>query len=246
MAAQQSDGERPVFVLVHGAWHGGWCYARTARILRARGYEVYTPTLTGVSDRAHLVSPEIGLSTHVADVAGLLRWEDLRNVVLAGHSYGGVVISGVYEQARDRIGALSFIDAIVPASGQAMLDTVPPEVGRSFLDGAAERGFGWLVPPTPAEFFNVNPADRAWVDRLCTPQPLRTFQEPVAFGPREAGLRQQYLLATGFENPVLPAMAAPLRADPAWSVEDVPVGHDIMIDAPERLADLLERLAAAA
>src|SRR5580700_6619085 len=113
------------FVLVHGAWHGGWCFARVAEILRAQGHRVFTPTLTGLGERVHLASTEITLSTHVTDIVNVVRYEDLHDVVLLGHSYGGMVISGVVEVVPERVGALVYLDAFVPENGESLLDLVP-------------------------------------------------------------------------------------------------------------------------
>ncbi len=113
------------FVLVHGAWHGAWCWKRVRSALEKQGHQVFTPTLTGVADRSHLSSPEVNLESHIADVVNVIRWEELSNVVLCGHSYGGAVISGVADRIADRIGALVYLDAFVPENGQSLHDTLP-------------------------------------------------------------------------------------------------------------------------
>jgi pimeloyl-ACP methyl ester carboxylesterase len=116
---------KATFVLIHGAWHGGWCWKKLTPLLRAAGHEVYTPTLTGLADRAHLLSPQIGLNTHIADISALLEYEDLHNVILVGHSDGGMVITGVAEVAAQRLAHLVFLDAFVPQDGQSLFDTIP-------------------------------------------------------------------------------------------------------------------------
>ena len=114
------------FVLVHGAWHGSWCWKRVRKALQARGHDVFTPTLTGLAERSHLLAPNVNLDTHIDDVVGLIKWEDLSDVVLCGHSYGGCVISGAADRVAQRIGALVYLDAFVFADGQCLLDTVQP------------------------------------------------------------------------------------------------------------------------
>jgi pimeloyl-ACP methyl ester carboxylesterase len=126
------------FVLVHGAWHGSWCWKRVRRALQARGHEVFTPTLTGVADRLHLLSPQVDLETHITDVTNLIRWEELADVVLCGHSYGGCVISGVADRVSDRIGALVYLDAFVLENAQSLHDTFPAELRNAQI--AAARG----------------------------------------------------------------------------------------------------------
>src|SRR5262245_23331662 len=170
-------GFMATFVLVHGAWHGSWCWKRVRKELQARGHDVFTPTLTGVGERSHLLSPDVNLETHIADVVNLIQWEELSEVVLCGHSYGGCVISGVVDRVPDRIAALVYLDAFVLKNGQCLLDTLPPAQKDQQLDAPSRDGEAWKVPPIPAEVFNVNAGDREWVNRQCTVQPLATFQQ---------------------------------------------------------------------
>jgi pimeloyl-ACP methyl ester carboxylesterase len=169
------------FVLVHGAWHGSWCWKRVRRALQAQGHDVYTPTLTGVAERSHLLSPQVNLETHILDVENLMRWEELSDVVLCGHSYGGCVISGVADRIPDRIRALVYLDAFVLERDENLARHVPEAQYEQLLEGAAAVGDGWKVPPIPAEVFNVNADDRDWVNRQCTMQPLETFQQRLNF-----------------------------------------------------------------
>src|ERR1043166_5206938 len=148
------------FVLVHGTWHGGWCWIRVARLLRAQGHEVYTPTLTGLGARSHLMRPGIDLATHIADVVNLIKWEGLKDVVLVGHSYGGFVISGVAEQVP--IASIVFLDSFVPENGDRMVDVTSPASRDAILASAGDIA----VPPRSAALFQVNEKDRAWVDAM--------------------------------------------------------------------------------
>ncbi len=228
------------FVLVHGAWHGGWCYKRVARLLRGTGHEVYTPTLTGLGERAHLMDRSIDLDTHVADVVGVLRWEELKDVVLCGHSYGGMVISGVAEKAAERIRSLVFLDAFVPESGKSLFDYLPPEAAGGMRTDAAQNGEGYKVAPMPAERFNVNAADRAWVNAMCVKQPIDTFTQGVKLtGARERVAKRTFIQAKGYETSPFGQFAEKLGGNPAWRVLSVPCGHDVMVDRPQELADAL-------
>jgi len=215
---------------------------RVAEILRARGARVFTPTLAGLGERVHLASAEITLSTHVGDIVKLLVDEDLHDVILCGHSYGGFVISGVVEAVPERIRALVFLDAFVPDDGQSLLDLTTPANRERHRKAVSENG-GFL-PPIPAAAFAVNEADRAYVDMHCVPQPAATFSERVVLtGARERVGHKTYVRASGYGSP--PFDAARDRASLAgWVVEDIPCGHDAMLDLPVELAGML--LAAAA
>src|SRR3954469_16669204 len=188
------------FVLVHGAWHGSWCWARVRRALADRGHRVFTPTSTGVGERSHLLARGIDLQVHVDDVANLIRWEQLESVILCGHSYGGCVISGVAEALPDRIAALVYLDAFLLEDGESLHDLLPAEQREMQLSLANEFGEGWRVPPIPAEVFNVNARDREWGERQCTFQPLATFQQPIQLngGPPQIS-RNYFIYASDWE-----------------------------------------------
>ncbi len=182
------------FVLVHGAWHGGWCWRRVAERLRRAGHAVFTPTLTGLGERAHLQRPGIDLATHVADIVSVIRWEQLSDVILCGHSYGGFVISGVAEEWPALIRSIVFLDAFLPEDGDTILKLTGPAVQDAIRAALQWNDLG--VPPRPAEAFGVNEADRQWVDDLCVPQPIGTFTSPIALsGARERIARKTYIRA---------------------------------------------------
>jgi len=168
------------FLLVHGAWHGGWCWRRVTRILRAAGHEVFSPTLTGLGEREHLMSPDVGLDTHISDVLGVLEYEDLRDVVLVGHSYGGMVIAGATEKAAERIAHLVYLDAFVPEDGKSLCDYQPPEILKMFHETAQAEGEGYKLPSFPAEAFGVtSEEDLNWVRPRLNPHPLKTKLDAV-------------------------------------------------------------------
>ena len=230
------------FVLVHGAWHGGWCWVRVARLLRQQGHEVFTPTLTGLGERSHLLSKDITLATHITDVVNVLKWEGLSEIVLCGHSYGGFIVSGVAEQMQAAIGSIVFLDAFVPENGDAVVNLTGPAV-QDAARNAVQRGeIG--IPSRPAAAFNVNEKDRAWVDGLTGPQPLATFTDPIALtGARDRIAKKAYVRAKNYENPGFDKALAKLRSDPSWRVYEAPCGHDVMVDMPERLAEILVEVA---
>ena len=232
------------FVLVHGAWHGGWCWKRVRATLQAQGHRVFTPTLTGLCERSHLLTREVNLTTHVNDVVNLIRWEELSNVVLLGHSYGGAVISGAVEAAPERIGALVYLDAFVLKNGQGVLDSLPPGGKEQQLELAKTAGEGWKLPPAPAAFFNVNAADRAWVDHQCTPQPLATFIEPLKLSGAADRIKDvTYLRASDWTGSPFPPFYEMAKAR-GWRAKEIVSGHDVMLDQPARLADELAAIGA--
>jgi pimeloyl-ACP methyl ester carboxylesterase len=231
------------FVLVHGAWHGGWCWRRVADRLVAAGHSVFTPTLTGLGERSHLLRPGIDLDVHIADVVNVVNWERLSNVVLCGHSYGGFVISGVAEQMAGAISSLVFLDAFVPNDGDTIQGLTGPAV-QNAIRAALQRG-DLGVPPRPAEAFGVNEADRAWVDSLCVPQPIGAVTSPIRLtGARERIARKTYIRAKSYANPAFDRAFAAMQSDSSWHCHEVPCGHDVMIDMPERLSELLLQAAA--
>jgi pimeloyl-ACP methyl ester carboxylesterase len=230
------------FVLVHGAWHGGWCWRRVADRLQAQGHKVFTPTLTGLGERSHLLRAGINVSTHVTDIVNVMKWEDLSAVVLCGHSYGGMVVSGVAEQATDRIASIVFLDAFVPQDGDSML-AITNQAVRDALKAATDRG-DLGVRPRSAAAFLVNEKDQAWVDAMCVPQPVGCFTEAMKItGARERIAKKTYIRAGAYPNPAFDAALARVRTDKSWRVYSVPCGHDVMVDMPERLTEILLEVA---
>ena len=226
------------FVLVHGAWHGGWCYARVAKKLRAAGHEVYTPTLTGVGERSHLSGMHITLATHIKDIVNVFEYENLSDVILCGHSYGGMVISGVASAIGERVRSLFFLDAFLPKDGESLFDLVGPEQAANFI--SLSKQFDGKLPPIPAAAFNVNAKDAAWVDKTCVPQSLTTFTDGVKLTDKYAAVKKRtYLLANGYEMHVFDQFYERVQNDPAWKARTVKCGHDVMLDDPEELTKLL-------
>jgi pimeloyl-ACP methyl ester carboxylesterase len=233
-------------VLVHGAWHGGWCYGRVADLLRGSGHRVYTPTLTGLGKRSHLLTRAINLSTHVTDITNLIRWEDVRQIILVGHSYGGMVVTGVADAMTDRISALVYLDAFLPTAGKSLHDIVPTEVADAQVRSASASN-GLSVPPIPAAAFGVNEADRMWVDSLCTPHPLGTLTQPIELtGSHARVASKSYVLATKNPLPLFQEFARSMRIERSCTSYELPCGHDVMIDLPKETAAIIEEAAARA
>jgi pimeloyl-ACP methyl ester carboxylesterase len=239
------------FVLVHGAWHGGWCWRDVAGALRAQGHAVFTPTHTGVGERAHQHSEAITLETHIRDVCGCIEAEELDDVVLCGHSYGGFVITGVADRLADRVKALAYLDAFVPQNGQSLNGILPMllpvDTANTFIGafrGAALENRSGMTQPIQAEMFNVVPDKRAWVDRRCVPQALATFEMPLLLTGAGDAIRQRvYMLANGWDPSPFRYYAARFDSQPGWRVVRFPCGHDVMVDMPQELAQELLKLA---
>jgi pimeloyl-ACP methyl ester carboxylesterase len=228
------------FVLVHGAWHGGWCWRRVAERLRAHGHVVYTPTLTGVGERSHLLSPDIDLDLQITDVVNVMKWEDLTDVVLVGHSYGGFVISGVAERMEQSISSIVYLDAFLPENGEALADNWSPERARQLAEDAAA---GIPASPVPVAYYHVNEQDQAWVDSKCTPHPPKCFLQPIKLtGARNRIARKTYVYADAWPSHFTPFYEK-ARRDSSWRTATIPCGHEVMIDMPERTAEILEEAA---
>jgi pimeloyl-ACP methyl ester carboxylesterase len=241
-AASNTAGTRRTFVLVHGAWHGGWCWRPVADLLEQRGHKVFAPTLTGLGERSHLMSAALNLYTHIADVVNVLKWEDLKDVVLVGHSYGGWPISGAIEQAFDRISSVVYLDAFVPEDGQKPLD-VASDFSRKRTLEAIAKGEVSRASPSAATFY-VNPKDQAWVDAKLTPQPVGVALQPIKLtGARERLKSKTYIRAPQYPQPAFDKYYAAKKSDPSWRTYEVSCGHDVMVDAPEWLADILAKVA---
>jgi pimeloyl-ACP methyl ester carboxylesterase len=248
--AQQGRTTMATFVLVHGAWHGGWCWRKLTPLLRAAGHEVFAPTLTGLGERAHLASPDVGLETHVQDVVSMLEYEDLSGVVLVGHSYGGLVITGAAHQAPGRLAHLVYLDAFIPEDGQSMLDLGPPERRETMGKRVREEGDGWRLPslqPMPWEQFVrevylvTDEAEVAWLAARLGPHPFKTMTDPVrATNPAAASLPRTYIRCLRYPNPAFDRHAEEVqRPGSNWRFHALPTSHDAMVTMPRELADLL-------
>lgn len=241
------------FVLVHPAWHGAWYWKKVTPLLRAKGYEVYTPTLTGLGELAHLARPEVGLRTHIEDVVNVLEYGDLRNVILVGNSSGGVVITGVAERAPQRIAQLIYLDAFVPGHGQSLLDLLPRERRHAFEEFARSEGQGWLLPrfaPLPWEQIVRNiwgvkdDADVQWMLARLVPTPFGHFTEPVQrTNPASDKLARTYIRCLQFRHAGFDDHAAMARRTPNWRYREMASPHLPPVTHPRELTELLVELA---
>lgn len=233
------------FVIVHGAWQGGWIWSRVAEHLRAQGHRVLTPTCTGLGERSHLVSRAVDMSTHVADILAVFKWERLDDVVLAGHSYGGVVITHVADRIPEKIRSLVYLDAFLTEHGQSLIELALPERQKQMRDGAAQFGEGWLVPGVSAAGYGIaDPAERAWIDPLQVMQPLACLEQKADLtGAWQRVARKNYVLATRYDPSPFQKFHARFKADPAWRTYTIPTHHNMMVEMPERTAEILQACA---
>jgi pimeloyl-ACP methyl ester carboxylesterase len=237
------------YVLVHGAWHSGQAWERVVPLLKSAGHEVFAPSLTGYGDKAHLLSREVGLDTHIDDIVRLIIEEDLTEVVLVGHSYAGLVISSVANQVPERIAELVYLDAMVPRDGETAVDVMP--ITQHLIDLAAKSDHDWRIPPLPelppplGLFGVTDPADVAWLRTILSDQPLRCLQYPVRLdNPAMDTIPRTHIHCVGAEREGItrrPVPAIQPNGAPA-QVWELPTGHDCMITMPAELTELLLKL----
>jgi len=242
IAPTQAQTARKTFVLVHGAWHGGWCWRRVSDLLEAKGHKVFTPTMTGLGACSHLLSKDVNLTTHITDIVNFIKWEDISEIVLVGHSYGGYIVSGVAEQLADKISSIVFLDAFLPESGESLAAGASQPVKDAI---AAALGRGELaLKPVPAAVFRVNEKDRAWVDAKCTPHPIAALTEKIMVtGARDKIAKKSYIRAAGYPSVPFDAALAKAKSNSAWKTFEMTAGHDAMVDEPDKLADILQQVA---
>ena len=234
-------------MLVHGGGHGGWAYQRVARLLRAEGHEVYTPTLTGLGERAHLLTADVSLHTHIQDIVNVLEYENLHNVILAGHSYGGAVVTGVADRAGERIGHLVFLDASILANGESIADASPGIRPFAASDCRRVNGVELILwpdgPKTRALYGIADDAGWAWMKNRLTPHPWRTFNDRLELrNPEAVASLPRTIINCPGTMAIRPEQERHRHttADRVWEID---TGHDLMITAPEQTAALLLRLA---
>jgi pimeloyl-ACP methyl ester carboxylesterase len=234
------------YVLVHGGGHGGWCYAKVAPRLRAAGHEVYTPTLTGLGERSHLVGPHVTLDLHIRDVVQLLQFEDLHDVILVGHSYGGMVITGIADRAADRIGRLVYLDAANPVNGQSLVDVAGPVINAVRPMGEVRDGVELVLLPAPDAgllYGVTDPADLAWMAERLTGHPWQCFDEPLTLTNEDAlwAIPQYHIVCSDTVPTRDPDLIGKARAEGRlWEID---TGHDLMITEPELTATALLEVA---
>lgn len=229
------------FVLLHGAWHGGWCWHKLTPLLRAQGHVVYTPTQTGLGERSHLLSRDITIDTFVQDVVNVLEWEDLHDVILVGHSFAGVPITGAADRVPQRIRHLVYLDSLIIENGQTPFDMLPPEAVSARRKLAQESSGGLSIPVPSSAAFNVtDPQDAAWLQAKCTPHPLSTWESKLQLNNSVVGngLPATYV-AVRPHYPTLGSVRTFAQAQKGWNYVELDAGHDAMVTSPEPLAELL-------
>jgi pimeloyl-ACP methyl ester carboxylesterase len=222
------------YVLVHGAWGGAWIWRRVLGPLRAAGHEVHAATLTGDGERAHLRRPDISLADHIADVVGLVEAEELSAIVLVGHSYGGMVITGAADALQGRVKQLVYVDAMVPVPGEGWGQGHPPDVVKARMALAAQHDNA-LPPPDPKDF-QIDGADRDWLLRRQVPHPFGMYRAPLQFdGARWARLPRLFIDCNRPAYPTIDAMRARVRQQPGWRIVEMATGHFPMVTRPDEL-----------
>ena len=235
------------FVLVHGGGHGGWCYNRLSPLLREQGHLVLSPSLTGCGDRAHAVSPATNLETHITDIVQLIAFDELKDIVLVGHSYGGMVITGVADRAAGSIGNLVYLDAAHPVDGESLRMTAPQQIEPLKAGMTCEGGVELVMHPMPgmASFFGITDADdAAWAEARLTPHPWACFDQPLELRGGDASrsmFRTNINCTAALQGSSPEARARQLDGDLNYEID---TGHDLMITEPRKVADMLLEIAA--
>jgi pimeloyl-ACP methyl ester carboxylesterase len=225
-------------VLIHGAFHGGWCWRAVARRLRAAGHAVFAPTLTGLGERAHLIGPAVDLDTHIADIVNVIEAEELSDVVLVGHSYGGMPVTGAADRLADRLSALVYLDAVTPADGDTGLGVRSAEPGAVPLEEPAD---GYSVPAPKAAVFGLTGDLGAWADRRLTPHPMATMTQPIRLrGDWRRIARKVYIRLARYPAPHFDRSYEAARDDPDWTAIHRDDIHDVMVTDPGWVVGVLK------
>jgi pimeloyl-ACP methyl ester carboxylesterase len=232
-----------IFLVCHGAWGGGWTWKKMRPLMRAAGHRLIAPTYTGLGERAHLANPSIDLGTHIQDILNVITYEDLRDIVLIGHSYGGMVATGVANRARDRIRQLIYLDAFVPRDGQSLLDLLP-ESERQRMRGLAKAGDGWRLSPNPPPA-DTSPEDQVWLNARRVNMPIKCFETSLKLFSGQPNLPRSYIYCTRI-SPADPfgQFARRARSEPGWRHFEIDASHSPAVTAPVVLMELLEKIVA--
>jgi pimeloyl-ACP methyl ester carboxylesterase len=228
------------FLVCHGAWSAGWAWRKMHPLMQAAGHRLFTPTYTGLGEREHLANPSIDLETHIRDVLNVIKYEDLRDIVLLGHSYGGMVATGVADRVRDRVTQLIYLDAFVPKDGQSLLDLNEP--ARQRMQEAATSGDGWRIPPNPTPP-DTSAADVEWLTARRVHMPIKCFEMKLKLQGGELTLPRSYIYATR----ITPAdtfgqFTARAKSESGWRYYEIDASHSANVTAPDALMALLEKI----
>jgi pimeloyl-ACP methyl ester carboxylesterase len=225
-------------VLAHGAWSSAWAWKKMRPLMAAAGHQFFTPSYTGLGERAHLVNPSIDLMTHVNDVLGVIETEELSDFVLLGHSYGGMVATGVATKIPDRIAQLIYLDAFVPRNGQSLADLVPQQQAAGMKEKAAQNG-GWLVPGNPAPE-DTSPEDLAWVSRHRRPHPLKCMEQRLEFA-AEPSMPRAYIQCMRYPHGPFGQFASRAKSEKGWKSYEIDSSHSPNVTAPDALMKVLSQ-----
>jgi pimeloyl-ACP methyl ester carboxylesterase len=232
------------FLVAHGGWSAGWSWKKMHPLMSAAGHRLITPTYTGLGEREHLASPSNDLETHIQDMLAVIKYEDLNDIVLVGHSYGGMVATGVADRARDQVSQLIYLDAFVPRDGQSLFDLLPPEALKRMLE-AMKAGDGWRVPPNPCPT-DTSEADLKWILPRRLPQSVKTAEMPLRLRHGELVLPRSFIRCTriaGAPGDIFGPFAERAKNELGWHYYELEASHSPQITAPEALATLLQRIA---
>ena len=231
------------FVVVHGAWSAGWAWKKMHPLMGALGHTLVTPTYTGIGERSHLAHAGIDLNTHITDILKVLEFEDLRDVILIGHSYGGMVATGVADRAAGRIAQLVYLDAFVPRHGDSLLSLTPADNRSRVLDGVRTQGGGWRIPANPLPS-DTRTEDVAWSTPRRVMQPLKTWEQPIELMGAVDTLPRSYIYCNKFgPSDVFRQFADRARVQPGWKYFEMDASHNPHITVPQELARLLDGIA---
>ena len=238
-----AQSKAATFLVAHGAWSAGWSWKKMHPLMNAAGHRLFTPTYTGLGEREHLASPSNDLETHIKDVLAVIKYEDLRDIVLIGHSYGGMVATGVADRAPDRITQLIYLDAFVPKNGQALVDFLPPQV-RQRMQESVKANDGWRVPPNPSPP-DTSEADLKWIAERRLAQSFKSFEMPVQLRGADITLPRSYIYCKRIPpgDPFRP-FAERAKSEPGWRYFEIDASHSPHVTAPDALAALLQTIVA--
>lgn len=232
------------FLVTHGAWSAGFVWKKMHPLMRAAGHELFTPSHTGLGERQHLAHKDVDLDTHIADIASVIFHEDLSNVHLIGHSYGGIVARCIADRMAERLAHVIYLDSFVPEDGQSMINMATPAQRERWLKGAAEEGEGWRVPSNPLPG-DTSAEDVAWITPRRHPQPIKTILQPARLGNRTLRTPQSYIYCTRIgPGDMFGPFARAAKANPDWGYFELDASHSPHITAPDALARVLNDIAA--
>jgi pimeloyl-ACP methyl ester carboxylesterase len=240
--AARSQASGKTFLVAHGAWSGGWAWKRMHPLMTAAGHRLLTPTYTGLGEHAHLANPSIDLTTHIEDVLGVIKYEDLRDFVLVGHSYGGMVATGVADRAAERISRIVYLDAFVPKDGQSLYDLISESARQRSRRAADLAGDGWQIPPNPIPP-DTSREDAQWLERLRVPQPIKCFETPLPLRNGDTKLPRSYIYCKRAAPDDNFRQFANRAKQEHWDYHEIDASHAPYVTAPQALAALFDTIA---